>query len=180
MIGRPQRHAPDRIVLARSVTCNVASPAIIVCIEGRQVGSKRHARRTGERSHIDQQIRRLGVAQRERIGKNQPALGVGIADLDGDTLARPVDVARPKGAAGDRILVRLTFFGATAFQPLTARLVTEIGGDVNILAGAIEEIAGEPFGTLVVSYPSVPELIERASRFYAATGLSNEVLGYVA
>lgn len=83
-------------------------------------------------------------------------------------------------AAGDRILVRLTFFGATAFQPLTARLVTEIGGDVNILAGAIEEIAGEPFGTLVVSYPATPEILDRANRFYAETGLSTEVLGYVA
>ncbi len=83
-------------------------------------------------------------------------------------------------SSGDRILVRLTFFGATAFQPLTARLVTEIGGDVNILAGAIEEIAGEPFGSLVVSYPATPEVLDRANRFYAATGLSTEVLGYVA
>ncbi len=83
-------------------------------------------------------------------------------------------------SAGDRILVRLTFFGATAFQPLTARLVTEIGGNVNILAGAIEEIAGEPFGTLVVAYPATPEVLDRASRFYAETGLATEVLGYVA
>lgn len=83
-------------------------------------------------------------------------------------------------SAGDRVLVRLTFFGATAFQPLTARLVTEIGGNVNILAGSIEEIAGEPFGTLVVAYPATPEVIERADRFYATTGLSTEVLGYVA
>jgi D-methionine transport system ATP-binding protein len=63
---------------------------------------------------------------------------------------------------------------------LTARLVAEIGGDVNILAGAIEEIAGEPFGTLVVAYPATPEILARADRFYAATGLSTEVLGYVA
>ena len=77
-------------------------------------------------------------------------------------------------------IVRLTFFGATAFQPLTARLVTEIGGNVNILAGAIEEIAGEPFGTLVVAYPATPDVLERADRFYAETGLATEVLGYVA
>jgi D-methionine transport system ATP-binding protein len=83
-------------------------------------------------------------------------------------------------SAGDRVLVRLTFFGATAFQPLTARLVTEIGGDVNILAGSIEEIAGEPFGTLVVAYPTTSEVLERANRFFAATGLTTEVLGYVA
>jgi D-methionine transport system ATP-binding protein len=76
--------------------------------------------------------------------------------------------------------VRLVFFGATAFQPLTARLVNEIGGDVNIMAGGIEEIAGEPFGSLVVSYPADPETTARAARFYAETGLHTEVLGYVA
>ena len=90
------------------------------------------------------------------------------------------DGLKPVPSAGDRVLVRLTFFGATAFQPLTARLVAEIGGDVNILAGAIEEIAGEPFGTLVVAYPAAPDVLDRANRFYAETGLSTEVLGYVA
>jgi D-methionine transport system ATP-binding protein len=86
--------------------------------------------------------------------------------------------AQPAG--GDRVLVRLVFFGATAFQPLTAKLVSEIGTDVNILAGTIEEIAGEPFGSLVVSYSNDPEVVERANRFYAQTGLHTEVLGYVA
>lgn len=90
------------------------------------------------------------------------------------------DSLKSEPSSGDRILVRLTFFGATAFQPLTARLVAEIGGDVNILAGAIEEIAGEPFGTLVVAYPAAPDVLDRANRFYAETGLSTEVLGYVA
>ncbi|WP_310216551.1 ATP-binding cassette domain-containing protein [Neorhizobium sp. 2083] len=87
---------------------------------------------------------------------------------------------KPQPSAGDRVLVRLIFFGATAFQPLTARLVTELGADVNILAGTIEEIAGEPYGSLVVAYPADPAVTERAERFYAATGLSTEVLGYVA
>ncbi|KQM33895.1 MULTISPECIES: methionine ABC transporter ATP-binding protein [Rhizobium/Agrobacterium group] len=83
-------------------------------------------------------------------------------------------------AAGDRILVRLVFFGDTAFQPLTARLVAEIGPDVNILAGTIEEIAGAPFGSLVVSYPATPDVLARAKRVYDETGLTTEVLGYVA
>ena len=87
---------------------------------------------------------------------------------------------KTEGSADDRILVRLTFFGATAFQPLTARLVAGIGADVNILAGSIEEIAGEPFGTLVVAYPATPEVLARANDFYRETGLATEVLGYVA
>lgn len=85
---------------------------------------------------------------------------------------------KPAPAPGDRALVRLIFFGNTAFQPLTARLVAEIGPDVNILAGAIDAIAGEPYGTLVVSYPATPAVLERANRFYAETGLATEVLGY--
>lgn len=87
---------------------------------------------------------------------------------------------KPQAAPGDRVLVRLVFFGDTAFQPLTARLVAEIGPDVNILAGTIEEISGQPFGSLVVSYPSTPEVTARANQFYADTGLTTEVLGYVA
>ena len=87
---------------------------------------------------------------------------------------------KPQAAEGDRVLVRLVFFGETAFQPLTARLVAEIGPDVNILAGTIEEISGEPFGSLVVSYPASADVTARAGRFYAETGLHTEVLGYVA
>lgn len=79
---------------------------------------------------------------------------------------------------GDRALVRLIFFGETAFQPLTARLVAELGADVNILAGAIDDIAGEPFGSLVVSYPADPATLARAQRFYTETGLTTEVIGY--
>lgn len=83
-------------------------------------------------------------------------------------------------SAGDRVLVRLVFFGETAFKPLTGRLVAELGSDVNILAGGIEEIGGEPFGSLVVSYSADPAVVARAEQFYAETGLTTEVLGYVA
>ena len=85
---------------------------------------------------------------------------------------------KPQPAAGDRAFVRLIFFGETAFQPLTARLVAEIGPDLNIMAGSIDEIAGEPFGSLVVAYPATADVLARAEAFYAATGLTTEVLGY--
>lgn len=87
---------------------------------------------------------------------------------------------KPQPSAGDRVLVRLVFFGDTAFKPLTGRLVADLGSDVNILAGAIEEISGEPFGSLVVSYSANPDVVARANRFYTETGLKTEVLGYVA
>ncbi|WP_250957699.1 methionine ABC transporter ATP-binding protein [Rhizobium sp. CG5] len=85
---------------------------------------------------------------------------------------------KPIPAPGDRAFVRLIFFGDTAFQPLTARLVAALGPEVNILAGAIDDIAGEPYGSLVVAYPADPATLARATGFYQQTGLSTEVLGY--
>ncbi|MBN9028576.1 MAG: methionine ABC transporter ATP-binding protein [Rhizobiales bacterium 63-7] len=134
----------------------------------------------------------VAVIDRGRIVEQGPTFGIFTAPQHETTrilLASTVGTnlpewlrsgLKPEPSAGDRVLVRLTFFGATAFQPLTAQLVTEIGGSVNILAGAIEEIAGDPFGTLVVAYPATPDILDRANRFYAATGLATEVLGYVA
>jgi hypothetical protein len=43
----------------------------------------------------------LLVGERQRIGEDEPALGVGVADLDGEALAAPEDVAGPEGGAGD-------------------------------------------------------------------------------
>ena len=81
---------------------------------------------------------------------------------------------------GSRAVVRVTFFGETAQQPLISKLMHGLGTEVNIIAGTIDEIAGEPFGSLVIAYDAGPETLERASRFYAQTGLRTEVLGYVA
>jgi D-methionine transport system ATP-binding protein len=78
----------------------------------------------------------------------------------------------------ERIYVRLIFFGETSEQPLVSGLISELGVEVNILAGTIDEIAGEPYGALVVSYPANPEILARAERFFARTGLKTEVLGY--
>jgi len=85
---------------------------------------------------------------------------------------------KPTPAAGDNVLVRLVFFGKTANQPLTARMASTLEADVNIIAGAIDEIGGEPCGTLVVAYPADPAVMERAAQFYQQTGLRAEVLGY--
>lgn len=78
----------------------------------------------------------------------------------------------------ERVYVRLIFFGATSEQPLVSGLISELGVEVNILAGTIDEIAGEPYGALVVSYPATADILARAEQFFARTGLKTEVLGY--
>jgi D-methionine transport system ATP-binding protein len=84
--------------------------------------------------------------------------------------------AKPVSAA--RVYTRITFFGATAEQPLISRLMSELGAEVNIITGTIDEIAGEPYGSLVISYPADAAIVARADAFYAETGLLTEVLGY--
>ncbi|MBP1846916.1 D-methionine transport system ATP-binding protein [Rhizobium petrolearium] len=95
----------------------------------------------------------------------------------------PEAIARKLAAtpqAVSRAAVRVTFFGETAQQPLVSRLIQELGSEVNIIAGTIDEIAGEPYGSLVIAYSATPEVLARAERFYRETGLQTEVLGYVA
>ncbi|WP_331372272.1 methionine ABC transporter ATP-binding protein [Sinorhizobium chiapasense] len=94
-----------------------------------------------------------------------------------DAVARGL---RPAASAGDRAVVRLTFFGATAERPLISQLIKSVGAEVNIIAGTIDEIGGKPYGSLVVAYATDAETSGRAERFFTENGLVTEVLGYVA
>ncbi|MBP1885432.1 MULTISPECIES: methionine ABC transporter ATP-binding protein [Sinorhizobium] len=104
-----------------------------------------------------------------------------LSGLPGSKL--PDAVARglkPAASAGDRAVVRLTFFGATAERPLISQLIKSVGAEVNIIAGTIDEIGGKPYGSLVVAYAADAETSGRAERFFTENGLVTEVLGYVA
>ena len=70
--------------------------------KGGRSGPERDARRAGQRREIGDQLRLVFVGKRERVGEDQAAFGIGVADLDGEALARGVDVARAEGGAGDR------------------------------------------------------------------------------
>ncbi|SMO62940.1 methionine ABC transporter ATP-binding protein [Paracoccus laeviglucosivorans] len=81
----------------------------------------------------------------------------------------------PEGAS--EAVVQITFTGTHATDPMLARLTAERGVSVNILAGAIEEIGDQPFGSLIVGIPA--ERAEESRRFLEEHGLLTEVLGYV-
>jgi len=51
--------------------------------------------------------------------------------------------------------------------------------DVNILYGQVETIAGHPFGTLIVSVPSSPDLVGKIIGQLKSSGNAVEHLGYV-
>ena len=81
---------------------------------------------------------------------------------------------------GDSAVLRVVFRGPHATDPILSQLSRELGIDVNILSGSVDEIAGNPFGILVVGVPSDAATLERATRFLADRDLDTEVLGYVA
>ena len=80
---------------------------------------------------------------------------------------------------GSRTILRVIFKGENATEPMLARLGSDLGIEVNIMAGAVDEIAGRPFGMLVVSLRSNEAKIAEARQFLANHGLSSEVVGYV-
>ena len=74
-------------------------------------------------------------------------------------------------------VVQVTFTGRHATDPMLARLTAERGVSVNILAGAIEEIGEQPFGSLIVGLPAAR--LAESQGFLEEHGLLTEVLGYV-
>ena len=82
----------------------------------------------------------------------------------------------PPGPDAEAV-VQITFTGSHATDPMLARLTAERGVSVNILAGAIEEIGDQPFGSLIVGLPA--GRLAESQRFLEEHGLMTEVLGYV-
>ena len=82
---------------------------------------------------------------------------------------------RPDGPSEE--VIRVTFAGHHATDPMLSKLATEKGIASNILAGAIEEIGTQPFGSLIVGLPA-SRLAESRS-FLEEHGLLTEVLGHV-
>lgn len=80
-------------------------------------------------------------------------------------------------AQGGEEVVRVTFTGTHATDPMLARLTKDMGIPVNILAGAIEEIGTQPYGNLLISLPVSQAAQARA--FLENHGLTTEMLGYV-
>lgn len=93
--------------------------------------------------------------------------------------AHLADRIRPTARPGDNAVLRITFTGENATAPVISRLSSVVGVDVNILAGRIDAIAGQPFGSLLVSLPA------RDPEFAAVLGalksleLKAEVIGHV-
>ena len=81
--------------------------------------------------------------------------------------------------SGDQAVLHVSFKGADASGPLLSQISRTFDIDVNILYGQVETIAGHPFGALIVSVPSSPDLVSKIVDQLKSGGNAVEHLGYV-
>lgn len=83
--------------------------------------------------------------------------------------------SHPPGPPGSR-LVRISFIGQSAGQPVISSMIKEYGIHANILFGKIDHIKSTPFGTLTLELIGPPADTEAAIGFLHKQQLSIEVL----
>ena len=86
----------------------------------------------------------------------------------------------PVPTEGGSLVLRLTFMGGLAGEPVIARLVRKFDIDVNILFGGIDTLRDTLFGTLVVELAGEQAAVKSALNYLQAHELGIEVIGYVA
>ena len=87
---------------------------------------------------------------------------------------------RPEAGPGAATVLRITFRGDHATDPIVARLARETGIEANILSGTVDEIGGRPFGSLIVALPPGPDVAARTIAFLSARDLAAEPIGFLA
>ncbi len=81
---------------------------------------------------------------------------------------------------GGKLLLRLSFIGSSAGDPLISSLVKNFDVDVNILYGNIDSIKETPYGTLLIEVSGGRNSIKSALTYLHERKLKMEVIGYVA
>jgi D-methionine transport system ATP-binding protein len=86
----------------------------------------------------------------------------------------------PTPVAGGNPVLRITFLGERATEPIVSAISRKCQIDLNLWHGQIDEIQGAPFGTLVVEAIGPAASVEAAIGLIKLNNLDVEVLGHVA
>lgn len=103
-----------------------------------------------------------------------------ISAVTGATLPPYVsDRLKPGPEGANEALIRIVFTGTHATDPVLSRISRLLSVDVNIIQAQVDEIAGRPFGVIVVGIPNDPTTIAGVVNAVERLNLGAEVLGYV-
>ena len=91
------------------------------------------------------------------------------------------DVAfSPTPLPEDNLVLRLSFLGQSAEEPVIATLIRQYQVTPNILYGNIDHIQSTPYGTLILELSGSQEDLDAALAYLKQRNLGIEVIGYVA
>lgn len=79
---------------------------------------------------------------------------------------------------GSKLLVRVSFLGDSAGEPIISSLVKRFSVDISILYGNIDQLKDMPFGTLIIEVCGNKEAIDHALDYLHKQNLKTEVIGY--
>ena len=80
---------------------------------------------------------------------------------------------------GSKLIVRLSFIGNSAGDPIVSGMVKKFDVDINIIYGNIDSLKDIPFGTLVIEISGSAAGIKNALHYLHEQQLKVEVIGYV-
>jgi D-methionine transport system ATP-binding protein len=78
------------------------------------------------------------------------------------------------------LVLRISFIGHSAEEPVIAGLIRRFNVDANIIYGNVDHIQNTPYGTLVIEVSGEQQKIQEALEYLQARNLGIEVIGYVA
>ncbi|MFG1241306.1 methionine ABC transporter ATP-binding protein [Xanthobacter sp. V7C-4] len=103
-----------------------------------------------------------------------------LSALTGQSLPPELaDRLKPVPAEGREAVLRIVFTGNHASDPVLSRVSRLLSVDVNIIQAQVDEIAGAPFGVIIVSVPGDAATVSAVVNAVERLHLSAEVLGYV-
>ena len=79
---------------------------------------------------------------------------------------------------GSKLVVRISFLGNSAGEPIVSGMVKKFDVDVSILFGNIAQLKDVPFGTLIIEISGTKNGIENALEYLHNQNLKTEVIGY--
>lgn len=86
----------------------------------------------------------------------------------------------PTPIPGGYLLLRLSFLGESADEPVIASVIRRFDVDISILYGNIDHIKDTPYGTLLVSLTGGEASVQDALAYLNTCDVKMEVIGYVA
>lgn len=73
-------------------------------------------------------------------------------------------------------LIRVSFIGSSAGEPIISSMIKQYEIDVNILYGNIDRVKDTPFGNLVLELIGEASLLDQSMAYLRERGLEIEVL----